>query len=59
MIGHIYTLLLRPAAAPPPASSNGPSGGLTWLQGYTPKFDYRQPVKRRRRGKRDEILFLT
>jgi len=57
MIGHFYKpILLRPAPAVP---SNGPSGGLAWLRGYKPKFDYSRPAKKRRRGKRDELLFLS
>ena len=34
---------------------NGPSGGASWLNGYVPAFG----VKPKRRGKRDELLFLT
>lgn len=35
---------------------NGPSGGASWLNGYVPAFGMRP---KRRRNKRDELLFLT
>jgi hypothetical protein len=38
VIGHLYQLLFVPAPAPPPTS--GPSGGLSWLRDYTPRFDH-------------------
>ena len=58
MLAHWYQLLLRATAPEPePQPENGPSGGPNWLRGYKAPFDYGQPKKRR--GKRDEILFLT
>ncbi len=45
--------------APTPAPENGPSGGVSWLRGYHPKFDYRPKQLRSRRARRNEILFLA
>lgn len=56
MLAHWYQLLLR-VTAPEPQPENGPSGGPNWTRGYKAPFDYSEPKKRR--GKRDEILFLT
>jgi hypothetical protein len=59
MIGHLYIPLFR-RVAPPPPPSNGPSGGASWLWGYTPKHRVLLPTTvLRRRSRRDEILFLT
>lgn len=61
MIGHLFVPLFNRSVAPPPPSS-GPSGGLSWLRGYKPPFDYAPQVATvqpaRRRNRRDEILFL-
>lgn len=56
--GHAFltaTLFANPA--PPPG--NGPSGGVSWLRGYAPKFDYSPKPPRSRRARRNEILFLA
>lgn len=50
--------LLQPAPAPPPVP--GPSGGLSWLRGYRPPFDYEPPAAPtpRRQAPREETEAL-
>lgn len=57
----LFRSLLQPLTPiePPPQPENGPSGGVSWLRGYAPKFDYGPKPPRSRRARRDEILFLA
>ena len=56
MLAPWYLLLLR-ATTTEPQPENGPSGGPNWTRGYKAPYDYSETNKRR--GKRDEILYLT
>lgn len=62
MIGHLYQLLFAPAPPPPPPSS-GPSGGLSWLRDYTPRFDHAAQLQaleaqRAERRRADELAIV-
>jgi hypothetical protein len=50
--------LLQPVVPPPPVP--GPSGGLSWLRGYRPQFDYEEPASPvpRRQEPREETEAL-
>jgi hypothetical protein len=54
----VLLLLLRPGRSEQPPAQNGPSGGLSWLRGYTPRFAYVVTPTPREQDRRDEVALL-
>ena len=49
--------LLQPTPQPPQPPA--PSGGLSWLRDYKPKFDYEPEPPARRREEEETLLMLA